>query len=87
MSGDDELQFISESELAPGHEDAPKLDPASVFRSQKARIAELETALTETLNEYVRLADSGDCGFWNPEEEDHVIAARAALESSKGDER
>jgi hypothetical protein len=31
------------------------------------------------LNHYIRLADSGDAGFWNPEEEEEVIKARAAL--------
>jgi hypothetical protein len=39
----------------------------------------MRSALTDLLNRYVTLIDSGDCGFWNPEEESVVIAARAAL--------
>lgn len=63
------------------------------FRPLMHRVVELEStvarleaerdrlreALTSMLNHYVRLAGSGDCGFWDPEEEAEVIAARAAL--------
>lgn len=36
-------------------------------------------ALERMTNRYVEMVASGDCGFWNAEEEDFVIAARAAL--------
>ena len=31
------------------------------------------------LEHYLSLANSGDCGFWDPEEEEQVIAVRAAI--------
>lgn len=40
---------------------------------------ELVTALRAITARYLSLAGSGDCGFWNPEEEDDVIRANAAL--------
>lgn len=39
----------------------------------------LRVALEKLLHRYVMLIESGDCGFWNPEEEDVVIQARNAL--------
>ena len=43
------------------------------------RIAELEAALQMMLDHYLSLANCGDCGFWDPEKEKEVIAARKAL--------
>ena len=43
------------------------------------RIKRLEEALEGTVKCFVDLADSGDAGFWNPEEQSAIIAARAAL--------
>jgi hypothetical protein len=43
------------------------------------RIAELEAALQLMLDHYLSLANCGDCGFWDPEKEEEVIAARKAL--------
>lgn len=40
---------------------------------------ELVEALEELLHEYVEVAESGDCGRWNPEDDPAVIRARAAL--------
>lgn len=48
---------------------------------KQKRIDVLATALRDSLNHYVDLANSGDCGFWNPEDEGTVIAARAALKA------
>lgn len=45
---------------------------------------ELRSALEGLLDHYVALVASGDAGFWNPEEEPQVIAARAALANTKG---
>lgn len=42
----------------------------------------LRERLEATLGVYVELVNSGDAGNWNPETEEHVIAARAALKSA-----
>ena len=42
-------------------------------------IDRLEGALTQTLETYVLLAESGDAGFWDCEKEQQVIKARKAL--------
>ena len=44
----------------------------------------MKEALEALLKHYIAIADSGDCGSWDPEKEDVVIQARAALkEASK----
>ncbi len=43
------------------------------------RVAVLEEALTGLLNHYTGMVNSGDCGFWDPENESVVKSARAAL--------
>jgi len=45
-----------------------------------ASAPQLLAALEMLTVRYVDLAGSGDCGFWNPEEEPEVIAAREAIE-------
>lgn len=44
---------------------------------------ELLAACEGLLNKYVSLVNSGDAGFWNPEEEAEVIAARSAIASAR----
>lgn len=44
-----------------------------------AAAPELLEQLHKMTEHYVRLAGCGDCGNWNPEEEDEVIAARATI--------
>lgn len=56
-------------------------DPALAERD--ARIAALEAGLRDTLDRYTTLANSGDAGFWDCNEEPHVIAARALLDVGK----
>jgi len=46
----------------------------------------LVQALTQLLERYTQLVNCGDCGFWDPETEPDVIAARAALQSATGQE-
>ena len=46
--------------------------------------AELLDALKRLLERYADLANSGDCGNWNCEEEPQVIAARAAIAKAEG---
>ena len=55
------------------HEAAQRLE------EQQDRIKRLEEALEGTVRWIVDLANSGDAGFWNPEEQSAIIAARAAL--------
>jgi predicted nucleic acid-binding Zn-ribbon protein len=58
------------------------IDKVNVYQdleSTNERIKRLEEALEGTLNWIVYLANSGDAGFWNPEEQSVIIAARAAL--------
>ena len=52
-------------------------------RQLKERIKRLEEALEGTVKWIVHLADSGDTGFWNPEEQSVIIAARAALQAKE----
>ncbi len=42
-------------------------------------LAEAMTQLNKILSKYVELASSGDCGFWNPEEESDVRECRAFI--------
>ena len=43
------------------------------------RAIAMRTALDNLLKRYVSLANSGDCGFWEAEEEDQVKQARKAM--------
>jgi len=61
-------------------------DTADIFKAAAARLDELERegamlreALESITARYVDLASSGDCGFWDCEQEDVVKQARAAL--------
>ena len=47
------------------------------------RIKQLEEALEGSIKWIVDLANSGDAGFWNPEEQSVIIAARAALKANE----
>lgn len=40
---------------------------------------DMAAALKALLDHYVALAECGDCGWWDQEKEQQVIAARAAL--------
>ena len=51
-----------------------------------AAAPELLAALNETLDTYVALANSGDAGNWNPEDELHVVNARAAIAKATGEQ-
>ena len=54
-------------------------EAAQRLEEQNQRIKRLEEALEGTVKWIVDLADSGDAGFWNPEEQHEIIAARAVL--------
>ena len=49
-----------------------------------AAAPELLAALQTMVAEHVQMVNSGDCGFWNPEDEAKVIAARAAIAKVTG---
>ena len=59
------------------HETALAEEARAVLAEAKA--TRLEAALIGMTERYCDLVNSGDAGFWNPEEEPEVIAARAAL--------
>lgn len=42
----------------------------------------LRAALSGLVDHYVEMVNSGDCGFWDPETDDEIIAARAALSAT-----
>tara|TARA_R110000772_G_C13233919_1_gene433058 strand:- start:677 stop:1162 length:486 start_codon:yes stop_codon:yes gene_type:complete len=46
----------------------------------------MEIVLSDLLDTYTRLVNSGDCGNWDPETDDVVIRARAALEGIPAEE-
>jgi hypothetical protein len=48
-----------------------------------AAAPQLYETLKRTLDSYVSLVNSGDCGFWNPENEEQVKVARQALSKAE----
>lgn len=50
-----------------------------------AAAPELLEALEGMTERYTELANSGDCGFWDCENENEVKAARAAIKKAKGE--
>jgi hypothetical protein len=52
----------------------------STIKASREREQRLRGALTGMVDMYAELINSGDAGFWNPEEVPEVIAARAALD-------
>lgn len=49
-----------------------------------AAAPDLLSSLGVFVDRYTALINSGDVGYWNPEEETHVIAARAAIAKAEG---
>lgn len=49
-----------------------------------AAAPDLLEALESLIIKYVRLVNSGDAGFWNPEDDKEVIAAIAAIAKAEG---
>lgn len=54
-------------------------DTAEKLRDAADVIDALVAALDTFVSEYVELVNSGDAGFWEPEDEPKVKAARRAL--------
>lgn len=63
-----------------------KEDDATGLANARLIAAAPETikALEALLAMYAKLANSGDCGNWDPEDEPEVRAARAAIDKAKG---
>lgn len=55
------------------------LDAAGYVVVQRGAHDALVAALDTFVSEYVELVNSGDAGFWEPEDEPKVKAARSAL--------
>jgi hypothetical protein len=51
-----------------------------------AAAPDLYEALAGVVELYVELVNSGDAGFWDPEEVSAIVAARAALRKANGGE-
>ena len=49
------------------------------YQADLELLREALDALRGLLKDHCGLVDSGDCGFWNVEEEEEVIHARAAI--------
>ena len=54
-------------------------------RNLIASAPDLYEALEAILEKYTQLVNCGDCGFWDPETEGEVIAARSALCRARGE--
>lgn len=78
---------VREFPTNPFHADTPFGSPISVgvgdahamLNEQADEIERMRSALEAMLNRYVGLVNCGDCGNWDPETEEEVIDARAAL--------
>ena len=70
--------MVVHPEFIRGYDAASKAKQL-IINSQLAELERLRTATKGLIERYCDLVNSGDCGFWNPEEEAPVIAARAAL--------
>lgn len=60
------------------------VNAVNVYSANQARIVDLEAALSGLVKRHVELVESGDCGFWNVENEDAMIAARSVLSNGEG---
>lgn len=66
-------------------EDAAQGDERVANAHLIAAAPDMLDALEGILAHYVALAESGDAGFWNPEMEPQVLAARAAIKKARGE--
>lgn len=56
-----------------------------VFNQLLSDNEEMEKALIVIFERYLSLANSGDAGFWDPEDEDEVKLARTTLQKLRGE--
>lgn len=81
---DEALIFLNDDNEQTCHVEGPNAKAMAAFivravNSHEALVKALETFVEE----YTDLVNSGDAGFWDPEKEPKVIAARAALTSAR----
>lgn len=77
--------YIAQKRAQKDKEWREKFDKEYAQRALERSAPLLRDALTALLDRYVSLVNCGDCGNWNPETEDQVIAARAALANARGE--
>ena len=76
----EKIIFLSEIRQEAGVQDANLREKLSAANE---RIKRLEEALSGTVNWIVKMAESGDAGFWDADEVSEIIAARAALKAKE----
>jgi len=69
MSHDEKIAFIQDA-LEKGLKGLEEM--TTVLR-------DMSDCLEDMTNHYAELANSGDCGFWDPEKESEVVAARKMI--------
>lgn len=75
MSGDDAVIEWTEN---IDHKDREKANAEFIVKAVNSHVPLLK-ALELLLERYVELVACGDCGNWNPETDNEVIAARKAI--------
>ena len=53
------------------------------YQHESWMVGELRKALNDMVEMYIGMVNSGDCGNWNPEEDEEVVAARKVLTLGK----
>ena len=79
-----EYEFVSHAEIRPGCGEAAGLGDMEANALLIAAAPDCFEVLDALLEMYVDLANSGDCGNWDPEKMPEVISARAAIAKAKG---
>lgn len=64
--------------------DSARLNISDADARLIAAAPEILEALENFVAKYVQIIASGDCGFWDPEKEQHVIDARAVIAKATG---
>jgi len=85
------VQFVLDGEcraIMPAGRDGDicgfDLAPSEANAALMTAAPEIIEALRAMTQRYVDLVNSGDAGFWDPEEDAEVIAARAAIAKAQG---
>lgn len=76
--GEDEQAIIISPDLLSDY----VAGEVAVLKAENERLA---NALENLLTRHCELVESGDCGFWDVEQEPEVVEARAALDASAPD--
>jgi hypothetical protein len=69
--------------ICDGGNDAPPVEEAKANARLIAAAPDLLAALQAMLERYTALVNSGDAGNWDPEIEDAVVDARAAIKKAR----